>query len=57
MQNRTDSRTPHFSTRTFPVSDIAIKVAKYTKCEIKACNFFIFLVCSQYFKSSFNYMS
>ena len=60
MQNSTDTGTPHFSTLqitwTFPLHDIAIKVARYTKYEIKAFNFFKFLVCSQYFKFSFNYM-
>ena len=60
MQNRTDSGTPRFSTLqttwTFPLHDIAIKVAKYTNYEINAYNFFRFLVCSQYFKFSFNFM-
>ena len=58
MQNRTDSRIPHFSIPqtkwTFPLHDITIKVAKCTKYEIKACNFFRFVVYSQYFKFSFN---
>ena len=37
-------------TWTFPLHDIAIKVVKCTKYQIKAYNFFRFLVCSQYFK-------
>ena len=61
MQNRTDSGTPRFSTPkqtwTFPLNDIAIKVAKCTKYEIKSYNIFRFLVCSLDFKFSFNYMS
>ena len=61
MQNHTDSGTPCFSTQkqtwTFCLNNIAIKVAKCTKYEIKAYNFFSFLVCSQYFKFSFNYMN
>ena len=61
MQNRTDSRTPRFSTSQpnmdVPLHDIAIKVPKCTKYQVKAYVFFIFLVCSQYFKFSFNYKS
>ena len=61
MQNRTDSGTPHFSTPQttwmFPLHDIAIKVAKCIKYEIEVYNFYRFLVCLQYFKFSFNYMS
>ena len=60
MQNRTDSEIPRFSTPqttwSFPVH-ITIKGAKCIEYEINACNFFRFLVCSQYFKFSFNYMS
>ena len=41
----------------FPLYKIAIKVPKYTKYDVKANNFFIFLVSSQYFKFSFNFMS
>ena len=44
-------------TWTFPLNKIAIKVPKYTKYEVKANNFLIFLVCSQYFKFSFNFVS
>ena len=59
MQNRTDTGTPRFGTLqttwTYPLHDIAIKVAKCTN-EIAAYNFFRFIVCSQYFKFSFNYM-
>ena len=39
-----------------PLNEIAIKVHKYTKYEIKVQNFFRFLVSSQYFKFSFHYM-
>ena len=60
MQNRTDSRIPHFSTPQpnieVPLHDIAIKVHKYTKYAIEVQNFFRFLVCFQYFKFSFNFM-
>ena len=60
MQNRTDSGTPLFvhpkQTWMFPLHDISIKVPKCTKYDIKAYNFFRFLVCFQYFKFSFNYM-
>ena len=60
MQNRTDSGIPRFSTPQpnmhGPLNDIAIKVHKYTKYEIKVQNFFRFLVCFQHFKFSFNYM-
>ena len=60
MQNHTDSGTLHFSipkqTWMFPLNDITVKVAKCTKYEIKTYNIFRFLVCSQYFKFSFNYM-
>ena len=49
MQNRTDFGTPRFSTLqttwTFPVHDIAIKVAKCIKYEIKVYSFYRFLVC------------
>ena len=44
-------------TWTFHFHNIVMKVAKFTKYEMKACNFFIFCVCSQYFKFSFSYMS
>ena len=37
--------------------DITIKVPKCTKYEVKAKNFFIVLVCTQYLKLSFNFMS
>ena len=53
IQNRTDSVTPGCSTHQtwmFPLHDIAIKVPKWIKYEIKAYNFFRFLVCFQYFK-------
>ena len=60
MQNRTDSRIPRFSTPQaqwmFPLPDIANKVAKCTKYEINAYNFFRFLVSFIYFKVSFNCM-
>ena len=60
MQNRTDSRIPRFSSSQtnmdVPLNDIAIKVNKYTKYEIKVQNFFRFLVCFQYRNFSFNYM-
>ena len=46
---------PPNQTWTFPLHNITIKVARCTKYEIKAYNFFRFLVCSQYFKFSFNY--
>ena len=55
MQNRTDSGTPRFNTPQRTWMDISIKVAKCAKYEIKAYNVFRFLVCSQYFKFSFNY--
>ena len=44
-------------TWTFPLHNITIKVIKCEKYEIKAYNFFRFLVCSQYFKFSFSYTS
>ena len=60
MQTRTDSGTTRFSTPKqtwmLPLNDIAIKVAKCTIYEIKSYNIFRFLVCSQYFNFSFNYM-
>ena len=61
MQNRANSGTPCCSTSKqtwiFLLQDIVIKVAKCTEYEKKAYNFFRFLVCSQYFKFSFSYMS
>ena len=39
---------------TFPLHNIAIKVAKCTIYAIKVYNFFRFLVCTQYFKFFFN---
>ena len=60
MQIRTDSGTLCFSipkqTWTFTLYAIPIEVAKCMKHEIKGYNIFRFLVCSQYFKFSFNYM-
>ena len=60
MQNRTDFGTPRFSTSQpsmdVPLNDIAIKVPKSTKYKVKVQNCFIFLVCSQYFKFSCNYV-
>ena len=60
MQNRTNSGIPRFSTpqpnMDVPLNDIAIKVYKSTKYEIKVQNFFRFVVCFQYFKFSFTYM-
>ena len=58
MQNCTDSGIiPDFSTpqpnMDVPLNNIAIKVHKYTKYEIKVQKFFRFLVCFQYFKFSF----
>ena len=53
MQKSTNSRTPGFSTpqtNVFPLHAIAVKVARWKKYEIKAYNFFRFLVSSQYFK-------
>ena len=44
-------------TWTFPLFEIATNVPKCIKYEINANNFFIFLVSSQYFKFSFNFMS
>ena len=61
MQNRTDSGTLCFSTPQLNMdvssNNITIKVVQCTKYEIKAYIFFKFLVCSQYFKFSFKYMS
>ena len=48
---------PPKQTWTFPLHDMSIKVAKWTEYEINAYNFLRFLICSQYFKFSFNYMS
>ena len=60
MQNSTNSGIPRFSTpqpnMDVPLNDIAIKVHKYTKCEIKKQNSFRFVFCFQYFKFSFNFM-
>ena len=65
VQNRINFRTRCFNlvhpnqTLMFPLNAIkvsAIKVSKCTKYEIKAYNFFRFLVCFQYYKFSFNYM-
>ena len=60
MQYHTDSGIPRFSTpqpnMDVRLNDIAIKVQKYTKYEIKVQNFFKFVVCFQYLKFSFNYM-
>ena len=61
MQNRTDYRILCFSTSpnqtwTIPINDITLKVPKYIKYEINVYNIFIFQVCSQYFKFSFDYM-
>ena len=53
MHNRTVSMIPSFSTHQpnmdIPLNDIAIKVHKYTKYEIKVHNLFKFVVCLQYF--------
>ena len=60
MQNRTIAGLRILvhpkQTWTVPLNNISIKVAKCTKHEIKAYNFFRFLVCVQYFKFSFNNM-
>ena len=61
MQNRTDSGISRFSTpqtnMDVSLHDITIKVIKCVKYEIKAYTFFRFLVCSQYFRFSFSYIS
>ena len=58
---QTNSGTPLFSTPktiwTFPLHNIATKVVKCTKYEIKAYKFFRFLVYSQSFNFSLNYMT
>ena len=56
MQNCTDSGTPQ-RTWMFPLHDIAIKVVKCTKYEIKAYHFFGFVVYSHNFKFFFYSMS
>ena len=60
MQNLTDSRILRFSTPQLnmdvPRNNIAIKVHKYTKYEIKVQIFFRFLLYFQYLKFSFNCM-
>ena len=61
MQNRTDSGISRFST---PQSNMDVSSSRHhnksvqmDEYEIKAYNFFRFLVCSQYFKFSFSYIS
>ena len=44
-------------TWTFPLNDIAIKVAKCIKYEIEVYNFYRSFVCFQYIKLSFNYIN
>ena len=53
MQNHTNSDTRvlvhHDQSWMFPVHKITIKVPIYTNYETNLCNFFIFVVCFQYF--------
>ena len=58
VANHKDSGMSRFSTLsqtwTFPVNKIINKVPKCSKYMTNLCNFFKFVLCLEYFKSSFH---